>query len=71
MHVLTGHSAHSGRYGHKNETLILQTFAFIMQFDTYFNGNAANCPGSQLVVIFQLPLNVVFQLAYDFKILKL
>ena len=37
MHVLTGHSAHNGRYGHKNETLILQTFAFIMQFDTYFN----------------------------------
>ena len=28
---------HSGRYGHNNETLILQNFAFIMQFYTYFN----------------------------------
>ena len=27
---------HSGRYGHNNETLILQNFAFIMQFYTYF-----------------------------------
>ena len=30
-------SKHSGRYGHVNETLILQNFAFIMQFYTYFN----------------------------------
>ena len=28
---------HSGIYGHKNETLILQNFAFIMQFYTYSN----------------------------------
>ena len=28
---------HSGRYGHNNETLILQSFAFIMQFYTYSN----------------------------------
>ena len=28
---------HSGRYGHNNETLILQNFAFIMQFYTYSN----------------------------------
>ena len=25
------------KHGHKNETLILQNFAFIMQFYTYFN----------------------------------
>ena len=30
-------TAHSGRYGHNNETLILQNFAFNMQFYTYFN----------------------------------
>jgi len=34
-------------------------------------GNAANCPGSQLVVIFQLPLNVVSQLAEVFKLIKI
>ena len=28
---------HSGIYGHKNETQILQIVAFIMQFYTYFN----------------------------------
>ena len=28
---------HSGRYGHKNETQILEIVAFIMQFYTYFN----------------------------------
>ena len=28
---------HSGRYGHNNETLILQNFAFNMQFYTYLN----------------------------------
>ena len=33
-------------------------------------GNAANCPGSQLVGLFQLSLNVISQLADDFKILK-
>ena len=27
---------HSGRYGHNNETLILQIFGFIKQFYTYF-----------------------------------
>jgi hypothetical protein len=31
-------------------------------------GNAANCPGSQLVAIFQLPLNVEYQLAEVFKL---
>ena len=30
-------SIHSGIYGHNNETLILQKFAFIMQFYTYSN----------------------------------
>ena len=34
MHVVR---PHSGRYGHNNETLILQNFAFIMQFYTYSN----------------------------------
>ena len=29
--------SHSGRYGHNNETLILQNFAFNMQFYTYLN----------------------------------
>ena len=28
---------HSGIYGHKNETQILEIVAFIMQFYTYFN----------------------------------
>ena len=28
---------HSGTYGHNNETLILQNFAFNMQFYTYLN----------------------------------
>ena len=28
---------HSGIYGHKNETQILEFFAFIVQFYTYFN----------------------------------
>ena len=27
-------TTHSGRYGHNNETLILQNFAFIMEFYT-------------------------------------
>ena len=27
---------HSGRYGHKNETPILQSFGFIKQFYNYF-----------------------------------
>ena len=34
--LLTAPSMYSGRYGHINETLILQNFAFIMQFYTYF-----------------------------------
>ena len=34
-------------------------------------GNVANCPGSQLVAIFQLRLNVVFQLAEVFKLTKI
>ena len=34
---LNSEELHSGIYGHKNETLILQNFAFIMQFYTYFN----------------------------------
>ena len=33
-------------------------------------GNAANCPDSQLVGLFQLSLNVISKLADDFKILK-
>ena len=37
MDALPGVPGHSGRYGHNNETLILQNFAFIMQFYTYFN----------------------------------
>ena len=28
---------HSGIYGHKNETQILEIVAFIVQFYTYFN----------------------------------
>ena len=35
FHIKPEH--HSERYGHKNETLILQTFVFIMEFYTYFN----------------------------------
>ena len=29
--------SHSGIYGHKNETQILEIVAFIVQFYTYFN----------------------------------
>ena len=28
---------HSGIYGHKNETQIIEIVAFVMQFYTYFN----------------------------------
>ena len=37
LHNKIGTGTHSGRYGHNNETLILQNFAFIMQFYTYSN----------------------------------
>ena len=35
--IISEGTFHNGIYGHKNETLILQNFAFIMQFYTYFN----------------------------------
>ena len=35
--VLLFSLTHSGRYDHNNETLILQNFAFIIQFYTYSN----------------------------------
>ena len=37
MHLEKKHTQHSGIYGHKNETQILEIVAFIVQFYTYFN----------------------------------
>ena len=49
-----------------NETCLSQLHtSYILE------GNAANCPGSQLVAIFQLLLNVVSQLAEVFKLIKI
>ena len=50
--------------------IMLLSHKTVLLFSMILNGEAAYCPGSQLVPIFHLPLNGVPKLAAVFKLLK-
>ena len=54
---------HSGRYGHKNETQILEIVAFIMQFYTYFKTYDMNqAPKNALSLLIWSFISSIFRL---------